>query len=85
MTTTVFQNARIFSPETCDDGFLSTMVIVDDSIANVGFEDCEQVRQAKYIEVTVNLDKRVVLPSFIDAHVHILNFGLSLQKLDLMQ
>jgi predicted amidohydrolase YtcJ len=27
----------------------------------------------------------VVLPGFIDAHVHILNFGLSLQKLDLFQ
>jgi hypothetical protein len=32
----------------------------------------------------VDLQNRIVLPGFIDGHVHILNFGMSLQKLDLL-
>lgn len=81
--TTTFINGRILSSEQ-EDTFLSTMVIKGELITYIGSEDDEQVFQAQAEGPTVNLNNRIILPGFIDGHVHILNFGLSLQKLDLL-
>ena len=81
--TTTFINGRILSSEQ-EDTFLATMVIKGELITYIGSEDDEQVFQAQAEGPTVNLNNRIVLPGFIDGHVHILNFGLSLLKLDLL-
>ncbi|KAJ5795358.1 hypothetical protein N7457_001957 [Penicillium paradoxum] len=79
---TIFTNGRIFSPET--DGFVSTMVVRGEHIVHVGWEKDKAVSQIQETVSRVDLKNRVVLPGFIDGHVHILNFGLSLQKVDLL-
>ncbi|CAG7999258.1 unnamed protein product [Penicillium olsonii] len=81
---TVFINARIFSP-TLGDPFVSAMVVNGDRITHVGHGDNEEIMRARAEGRTVDLENRIVLPGFIDGHVHILNFGLSLQKLDLLR
>ncbi|KXG51496.1 Amidohydrolase 3 [Penicillium griseofulvum] len=82
MVTTVFINGRIF----CGSSglFASTLVIEDDHVAHIGWENDDAVIQVQAIASTVDLKNRMVLPGFIDGHVHILNFGMSLQKLDLL-
>ncbi|RDW83708.1 amidohydrolase [Aspergillus mulundensis] len=81
--TTVFKNARIFSPTSApgSDGFVSCMVIKGSRIVQVGStEDVNITRDATIID----LQGRIVMPGFIDAHVHILQYGLSLCKVDLI-
>lgn len=87
---TIFQNGRIFiGPSVSSDAtttFHSSMVIEDDHIQYVGSELSEQSKQAKYSGASIiDLQNRIVVPSFIDAYVHILHFGLSLEKVDLKQ
>ncbi|KAL4905154.1 hypothetical protein BDW74DRAFT_167880 [Aspergillus multicolor] len=82
--TTVFKNARIYSPNsaTGDDCFVSCMVINDSRIVQVGsLEDVNITSDATIID----LEGRIVIPGFIDAHVHILQYGLSLRKVDLIK
>ncbi|CAG8052912.1 unnamed protein product [Penicillium salamii] len=79
---TIFLNGQIFSP-TLGNPFVSAMVLNGHRITHIGSGDDEEVLRAQTEGQTVNLANRIVLPGFIDGHVHILNFGLSLQKLDL--
>ncbi|KAJ5563139.1 hypothetical protein N7461_001900 [Penicillium sp. DV-2018c] len=83
MATTVFINGRILSPDP-DLGFVSTMVVEGDQVTHLGSEKDAAVLGVGEPMATVDLNNRLVLPGFIDAHVHILAFGLSLQKLDLL-
>jgi predicted amidohydrolase YtcJ len=83
MATNVFVNGRIFSPDS-GDTFFSSMVVEGEKIEYIGFDDDKEINQARENGRTVDLNNRIVLPGFIDGHVHILNFGLSLQKLDLL-
>ncbi|KAL4975250.1 amidohydrolase 3 [Aspergillus desertorum] len=79
---TVIKNARIYSPESepRDDYFSSCMVIEKDRIVYVGLlEDATMPNDATIID----LHNLIVMPGFIDAHVHILQYGLSLRKVDL--
>lgn len=87
MAITVLVNGRIFCPDASDNDFVSTMVISGERIMYVGVESNEIVHQAnlKPLGTVVDLQNRIVLPGFIDGHVHIVNFGLALQKLDLSQ
>ncbi|KAM0258522.1 hypothetical protein ACHAPA_011227 [Fusarium lateritium] len=60
------------------------MVVQGSKIAHVGSENDKAVQKAKSQGAQVlDLKNRVVLPGFIDSHVHLLFFGLSQQKLDL--
>ncbi|KAL4742642.1 amidohydrolase 3 [Aspergillus similis] len=80
--TIVFKNARVYSPASKpgDDEFGSCMVIEKDQIAHVGsLEDATIPSDATIID----LHDRIIMPGFIDAHVHILQYGLSLRKVDL--
>jgi predicted amidohydrolase YtcJ len=60
------------------------MVVKHGHIVHVGSGEDEEVLQARKTGPIVDLGNRVVLPGFIDGHVHIMNFGMSLQKLDLL-
>lgn len=84
MAITVLTNGRIFRAGSSGDEFSSAMVVDGDRILYVGEETDEEVREAKTAGQSVDLHNKLVLSGFIDGHVHILNFGLSLQKLDLL-
>ncbi|KAJ5223256.1 Amidohydrolase 3 [Penicillium chermesinum] len=83
-TSTVFTNGRIFCSNTPQDVFASAMVIAGQQITYLADDD-ERVTQAKASGSCIDLEQKLVLPGFIDGHVHILQFGLSLQKLDLLK
>ncbi|KAJ5908200.1 hypothetical protein N7495_000882 [Penicillium taxi] len=57
------------------------MIIDNDKITYVGSFDETKIP----VNATViDLENRIVVPGFIDGHVHILHFGQSLQKVDLI-
>ncbi|KAF5632708.1 amidohydrolase ytcJ [Fusarium sp. NRRL 52700] len=81
MSSTIFTNGRFVGD---DDSYRECMIVRGSKIAYIGSEDDKTVQDAKSQGAEViDLDNRVVLPGFIDSHVHLLFFGLSQQKLDL--
>lgn len=81
----VFKNGRIFAPprlsQTHANGFAEGMVIENGHITQVG--SLAEIRAPKDATV-VDLQNRVVLPGFIDGHVHILHFAQALPKVSLI-
>jgi predicted amidohydrolase YtcJ len=83
----IFVNARIFADsdaqqETTD--FANCLVIGGNKILHTGSENDDFVRQSiNRGGDIIDLENRVVIPGFIDAHTHLLFFGLSRNKLDL--
>ncbi|KAK4941375.1 hypothetical protein LTR10_018644 [Elasticomyces elasticus] len=84
---TIVRNARIFTSSSKSDNLISGCMIFEDGLIKyVGQEESNEVAQARGAGVVeVDAGNRVVTPSFIDSHVHILHFGLSLGKLDVMK
>ncbi|WYZ36303.1 hypothetical protein EsH8_XII_000053 [Colletotrichum jinshuiense] len=84
---TLFTNAKIFPDHHNTDGLPSaTCLAVEDSIiVHVGNQsDAEFTRFLGDGSAThVNLDGGIVAPGFVDAHVHLLQFGISLTKTDI--
>lgn len=62
-------------------GFAEAMAIEGSRITHVGSLD--EMKPSKDATV-VDLQGRIVIPSFIDSHVHLLHFGQSLARLDLI-
>ncbi|RGP79431.1 hypothetical protein FLONG3_2486 [Fusarium longipes] len=78
----IFTNGRFLSDN--HQSHQECMITQDSKIIYIGPEDHQTVQNAKSQGAEVlNLNDRVVLPGFIDSHVHLLFFGLSQQKLDL--
>ncbi|OQD73506.1 hypothetical protein PENDEC_c015G01734 [Penicillium decumbens] len=80
--TSVFRNGRIFVPSpSANDGdtFAECMIVKNGRIAYVGPET-EIPKDAAVID----LNNRVIIPGFIDGHVHILQHGQSLCKANLV-
>ncbi|KAH6966043.1 amidohydrolase 3 [Fusarium venenatum] len=78
----IFTNGRFLS--NTHGSHQECMITQDSNIAYIGPENDPAVQKAKSNGAElVNLNNRVVLPGFIDSHVHLLFFGLSQQKLDL--
>lgn len=83
MTATIFTNARIFTGS--GNTFQNTMMILDHQILYVGPEDDPAILCAKSSGAReINLDSHIVVPGFIDSHVHILDFALSQRRLNLL-
>lgn len=84
MARTIFTGGRIFRGS--QKVFHDTMIVDGDQIEFVGSRASQAVQRA--IQQAgmrlVDLGGRVVLPGFIDGHVHLLNFGLNMQRLDLL-
>ncbi|EKG14027.1 hypothetical protein MPH_08769 [Macrophomina phaseolina MS6] len=87
--TTVFQNGRFFTasgdpkqPE--DPSFAECMVITGSKITFVGSSSDPAVQQALSSGATTkDLEGRIVLPGFIDGHMHLMLMGQSLTAADL--
>lgn len=81
--TTIFKNARIFSPthpRPGDNDLVPCIVIEKDRIIHIGPLETNIPTNAS----VVDLQGLIVMPGFIDSHVHILQYGLSLRKVDLI-
>lgn len=86
--TTVFRNGRFFvggvESQTLHHPFSHCMVVTNDLIEYVGEESDLAVMKAIEIGASVfDMQGRVVIPGFIDGHMHFLLLGLALRKVDL--
>ncbi|KAJ5263512.1 amidohydrolase 3 [Penicillium angulare] len=80
--TSVFQNGRVFVPSANNPNeFAESMIVENGQITYIGSLDNAKVPADAKI---VDLKDRVVVPGFIDSHVHILHYGHSLRKVDLI-
>ncbi|KAF3048281.1 hypothetical protein E8E12_011617 [Didymella heteroderae] len=85
--TRVFVNGRILASSDVQKettNFADCMVLEGDKILHIGSKSDEPVQEIiqSGAEVT-DLENRIIIPGFIDAHTHLLFFGLALRKLDL--
>lgn len=83
--TSVFRNGRIFAPSQSSGNtneFADVMIIENDRISYIGPLDATAIPNNATV---VDLENRIVLPGFIDAHVHILQYGHSLRKVNLIE
>ncbi|KAL1608315.1 hypothetical protein SLS60_003255 [Paraconiothyrium brasiliense] len=87
MATKIFINARVFANSSArqhEIEFSSCMAIQNGKILHVGTEDDALVHDLLNSGVeAIDLKQQLVVPGLIDAHTHLLFFGLSRQKLDL--
>jgi predicted amidohydrolase YtcJ len=87
---TIFRSARFFTatPEESirmlEPTFAECMIVQDGIITHMGSLQDPEVVQAQDAGAPVHeLGQRIVLPSFIDGHMHLLLMGQSLKKLNL--
>ncbi|KAJ5149172.1 amidohydrolase 3 [Penicillium atrosanguineum] len=81
--TSVFRNGRVFVPASSaipGDNFADCMIIKNDHIAYVGPET--EIPEGATV---IDLNNRIVVPGFVDGHVHILQHGQSLRKANLIE
>lgn len=79
MTTTLLLGGRVHSPV---DPFATAMLVEDDVVAWVGQDGAADAHRDAVDEV-VELRGALVLPAFVDSHVHLTSTGLTLTGLDL--
>ncbi|WOO81782.1 Putative amidohydrolase YtcJ [Vanrija pseudolonga] len=77
----LFKNARIFTSVGGDSTLHDALVIEDDKVVFVGSRAVAESKGGPSAEVT-DLQGRVVLPGLIDGHIHVVQFGASLSKID---
>jgi predicted amidohydrolase YtcJ len=83
---TVLRNARIFTSTSEADSLKPGCIVLDgETLFYVGPEDAQEVREALSTGATlIDMAGDVLTPSFIDSHVHVMHFGQSLSKLDVL-
>ena len=79
MTSTLYRNGRILSP---DHPAATALLVAGETVAWIGDADGARRRPA---DRAVDLDGALVTPAFVDAHVHATSTGIALQGLDLSQ
>ncbi|KZL83907.1 amidohydrolase family protein [Colletotrichum incanum] len=82
----VFTNARILADQIERNYPTGTCLVVEDTKISYIGDETDGIITAlleKNETQQIDLKGRVVIPSFIDAHVHLLQFGISLAKVDL--
>ncbi|KAH7389978.1 amidohydrolase 3 [Pyrenochaeta sp. MPI-SDFR-AT-0127] len=83
----VFVNGRVFASSGASEkavDFADCIVVEDDKILHTGSQQDAEVQQSIQRGAgIIDLENRVVVPGLIDAHTHLLFFGLSRNKLDL--
>lgn len=78
---TLFLNGKIASLNSNND-FYEALGVSDNIIDFLGTNlDAEKI--AKNYDNIIELDKKVMLPGFIDSHMHLLNYGYTLKKINL--
>ncbi|KAF2404398.1 amidohydrolase 3 [Trichodelitschia bisporula] len=84
----ILQNGRFFAPQdpikVDQNAFQECMIIQNRLITHIGPSTGAVVTSARENGFqTLSLDNKIILPGFIDSHMHLLLLGLSLTKLDL--
>jgi predicted amidohydrolase YtcJ len=82
---TVFTNGRFFQKgeSKVESGFSDALVVQDGKIAYIGDAHAPEVQSFTDASEVKDLEGRVVLPAFIDGHMHFMLLGQSLNKVQL--
>lgn len=84
---TLFLNGRIFTTVTAGPGdsptFVDSMIVENGKITAIGPYTEVIASKSSFDMQTRDLQQQVVLPGFIDGHMHLLLLGQSLRKLEL--
>jgi predicted amidohydrolase YtcJ len=80
MNNTVFYNGKIYTMS--DDVVVEAIYVVDGKIKDLGSND-EILSLKSADDKIVDLEGKVVVPGFNDAHMHLFNYGRSLDIVDL--
>jgi predicted amidohydrolase YtcJ len=86
--TTIFKNGRILAgaEDEWDANAHLCLTVTGDLIQYIGPNDHQVLSSAgEQPTHTVDLRGRMVVPGFIDGHMHLLLFGSALQKIDLAE
>ncbi|MBM9465898.1 amidohydrolase [Nakamurella leprariae] len=78
MSTVLFRGGRVHTP---DDPAATALAVTDGIISWIGGE--HSITAAGHVDTTVDLDGALVVPGFVDAHVHSTDAGLPLTGIDL--
>ncbi|MGI9824189.1 amidohydrolase [Agromyces sp. Marseille-Q5079] len=81
MSPTVYRNARVFTAEP-GSPWAESLVVDGDALAYVG-DEAGALRAAGADAAIVDLDGRLVLPGFTDAHTHLVMMGEALGRVGL--
>ena len=79
MATTLYRRGRV---RTSDRPDATALVVVDGRVGWVGDDDGAE-GHADVVDAVVDLDGALVLPAFVDAHVHLSHTGMGLRGVDL--
>ncbi|HRA25913.1 amidohydrolase family protein, partial [Ornithinibacter sp.] len=80
MSTTLYRGGTVHTP---DQPRATALVVGDDGrIAWIGDEE-GAARHRDGVDTVVDLDGGLVLPAFVDAHVHLSHTGMGLRGVDL--
>ena len=79
MATTLYRRGRVRSPDHPD---ATAVVVADGRIAWLG-DEAGADTHADALDAVVDLEGAVVLPAFVDSHVHLSHTGLGLRGVDL--
>ena len=79
MATTLYRRGRVRTPDRPD---ATALVVVDGRVGWVGDDDGAE-GHAQVVDAVVDLDGALVLPAFVDAHVHLSHTGMGLRGVDL--
>jgi len=85
---TIFKNGRILAgaEDEWDANAHLCLIVSDDLIQYVGPNDHQVLSDiGEKPTHTIDLSGRMVVPGFIDGHMHLLLFGSALQKIDLAE
>lgn len=77
----IFINGKVVTMER-DMPFTEGVVISDEKIVFVGGNEDALSYKDKYTQI-IDLNGRVMVPGFIDSHMHLLNLGLTMKIIDL--
>jgi predicted amidohydrolase YtcJ len=82
---TVFTNGRFFQKgeSKVESGFSDALVVQDGKIVYIGDAHAPEAQSFKDAGEVKDLERRVVLPAFIDGHMHFMLLGQSLNKVQL--
>lgn len=81
MTNRIFYNGNIFTADK-NNTFAEAMYIEGDKIKFIGSND-EVQKYENMADGIIDLNKRTVVPGFIDSHIHLLAYGQSLSAVNL--
>ena len=80
MHTTLFKNGHFF---VVGDQYARSVLVRGGKIDKIALDDSDDEEKIDGVNETIDLEGKLVLPAFVDAHCHLMPLGESIEKVDL--